>query len=583
MSSGAISPTASVVPARAAWWRAPWLRDALFWGVSIAVLLAVFGPTLHSHLLKSLSPRYANNDALQQIYPFFRYEDASLFQNDVIADYYLACLPWGYRLLYMGAAQLHLTEALSKLLPYLGLLVTLAGLGVVTQRLSGKLGAVLVVAMSLSSSLYLSRMAGGLPRTFAYPVLAVAAALLVRGRMRALAVLIPCAAAFYPVSAVVCGLGLALALLVLPAHSRGDASDWSLARRLRLLALSAALSALVVLPTALSSNGYGRVLRPGDVEQFPEVGEDGRYGGDSRAPFESFASDGLQVFERAISGSGRPFHAKAAAWAVRNRRGWLSVGLCAFALGGLLAFMWLRPEARRLAMLIAGAAIGHTIADQVVPYFYLPPRYVLYPVGLLAPVLLISAPAGYLACLARGRAWPSVRALVVALCAAPLLLVFGARGSSVKGLTDQVSADAPLLRRIAQLPKDALIAGWPKGPLDGVPYVTGRKVLLNFETHQAFHEGYTLEMRRRMNALVDAYFAITPEPLYRLRDEFGVTHLVIKGRYLTQPRTPHYFEPFKQRSKALREIGFGNFELLRQLPKGVLLPNDTVLLDLRKL
>ena len=42
---------------------------------------------------------------------------------------------------------------------------------------------------------------------------------------------------------------------------------------------------------------------------------------------------------------------------------------------------------------------------------------------------------------------------------------------------------------------------------DSVPYVSRRRALVTGETYQAFHDRYTLEMRRRTNAVIDAYFA----------------------------------------------------------------------------
>src|SRR4029450_5452837 len=66
---------------------------------------------------------------------------------------------------------------------------------------------------------------------------------------------------------------------------------------------------------------------------------------------------------------------------------------------------------------------------------------------------------------------------------------------------------------------------------------------VTFETHQAFHENFVQEMRRRMSALIDAYFAHDQMPLRRLRDEFGVTHLLLDVRHRSAPPA-RYFAPF---------------------------------------
>ena len=70
------------------------------WILVVGALGFVFGPALATHITRGFDPHIFNDDARQQIYPFFRYADSSLFPNDYIADYYLDCLPLGFRGLY---------------------------------------------------------------------------------------------------------------------------------------------------------------------------------------------------------------------------------------------------------------------------------------------------------------------------------------------------------------------------------------------------------------------------------------------------------------------------------------------------
>lgn len=103
-----------------------------------------------------------------------------------------------------------------------------------------------------------------------------------------------------------------------------------------------------------------------------------------------------------------------------------------------------------------------------------------------------------------------------------------------------------VLSYLGTLPKDALIAGWPKGLMDNVPYVVGRRVLVNYEIHLFFHQYYLEDRRIRLNALIDALYAVKMEPILRLRDQFGVTHLVVQKELLYE-QVPDYFEPFRER------------------------------------
>src|SRR6185503_8910003 len=140
----------------------------------------------------------------------------------------------------------------------------------------------------------------------------------------------------------------------------------------------------------------------------------------------------------------------------------------------------------------------------------------------------------------------------------------------------------------AALPPGALLAGWPAlvgtgAVVENVPYLTARRALLTAETHVVFHEAYALEMRRRMRALIDAYFATDAAPLHALRARFHVTHLVIdRGHYAVAPT---YFRPFDawiaQAFAAGRAAGF---EAPRRITEaGVLDDGTRVVLDLSRL
>jgi hypothetical protein len=100
-----------------------------------------------------------------------------------------------------------------------------------------------------------------------------------------------------------------------------------------------------------------------------------------------------------------------------------------------------------------------------------------------------------------------------------------------------------LYAALAKLPKRALVAGWPVGALDNIALATRRTPFLSRETHYPYHTGMTELMRRRMRALVAAYFATDDAPLLRLRDEFGVTHFVVEWSRLNASRLS-YFRPF---------------------------------------
>jgi len=559
------------------------LQRLLPWLAVITSLAALFGEALLAHMRLASEPGVTNDDVRQQIYPFFRYEDPELFPRDYIADYYLACMPWGFRGLYMIAGYCGVTTEVSKIVPYVGLLITVVSLALISKSFGGKLGAWVAAALCLGSSLYLARMTGGLPRGFAFPFLSLATVALTYGRMRALAVLVPIAASFYPASAVPIGLTLALTLIVLPENSRGEAIGWSFKKRALWVGMTAVAAALVLLPSALASSHYGKVIRPSDIAEFPEAGKGGRYGSDDRGPFPPFIEAAPEVVISAVMGDGEPFVASAKDWVkVDNRTEWLLGAFGLFALGGWIVFVWKRPDARRFVMLAIAAVVAHTIAAPIAPFFYLPQRYVVYPVPILATVILATGAAGYLLLwprLARARYAVAAAVLVTGL---PLLVAFGGHGTPRRGLGNDIRKAADAFVIIERLPKDALIAGWPRS-LDNIPYFSRRQVLLTFETHQAFHADYALELRRRMNAVIAAYFATDKAPLIALRRQFGVTHLLLDTHHFRRA-PPHYIKPFGPAIDAAVRAAKGDYEVMRLAEHSPTFNRGrNVLIDLRRL
>ena len=68
------------------------------------------------------------------------------------------------------------------------------------------------------------------------------------------------------------------------------------------------------------------------------------------------------------------------------------------------------------------------------------------------------------------------------------------------------------------------------------------------DLHQVLHLTFVKAMRERMDALFGAYFSTDAAPLYPLRGEFGVTHLLVETQDFTDPtRSPEYHAPWKAR------------------------------------
>jgi hypothetical protein len=87
---------------------------------------------------------------------------------------------------------------------------------------------------------------------------------------------------------------------------------------------------------------------------------------------------------------------------------------------------------------------------------------------------------------------------------------------------------------------------------------------VTFETHQAFHQEYADVMRERMRAEIDAWLATSDDPLIRLRDEHGVTHMLVYLPHLRGKRL-EYFRPFNAWIAEAGREGAGKLPALQAL------------------
>ena len=553
-----------------------------------AALAGVSGPALVDHARKAGNSCILQDDARHWVAPFFRYADSELFPNDYIANYHLAASPPGHRAVYRLAAKWVDPAVVSKALPFLQFAVLLAALAWCAWRIGGGACAWATCALALSGYLFFYQMAGGTARSWAFPLTGLTAVLLVAGRAAWLPLLALGAALLYaPISVL---LWITALLAQIPQWLRASAN----AGRFRVMFSAgitlAALALSLAILLATRPDGYGRRLGPADIAAYPEWGAHGRYGFDDRPPYQNVAAGFCDAFGRSLQGDNPAWlpavRERILAGSVYGRPSMLLI-LVAGLVGIITvtgSFLLARRDtrARRLCWLLAAAAIAYVAAQSTAPLLYHPHRYVIYAVPV-ATLILFPAAAAELA----GRFLKppaAVRPLPVFFATVLVLALLGGRGGGADSLSIDTASQRAVYAAVAGLPKTAVVAGWPAGVLDNIPWLARRSVFLNRESHEVLHEAYADEMRRRMNALIDAYFTDHPEPLRRLRDEFGVTHLLLERAHFTE-QAPTYFEPFNQRiaqaHARMRETGS---EALRQESTAAVYQDDAfILLDLRKL
>ena len=109
--------------------------------------------------------------------------------------------------------------------------------------------------------------------------------------------------------------------------------------------------------------------------------------------------------------------------------------------------------------------------------------------------------------------------------------------------------------------------------------------LVALKTHEVDRR-YVEEMRRRMFALIDAYFGADERALARLRDEWGVDLLIAsESRLKDGPGKSDYFEPFDSYLSEMARTGPNRTAYLLTPPPDAVVfrAGDLFVLDLRRL
>ncbi|RMG44358.1 MAG: hypothetical protein D6719_02025 [Candidatus Dadabacteria bacterium] len=507
-------------------------------------ILALYIPDIYTHIELGLNRYVFTDDVSQQIWPFYGYRLNRYIADDYIARYYLACFPFGYKLLYIASAFIFDPVSLSKALPYLLLIITAVFVALSVYKYTDFLSALFSVALLLSASIFMERMAGGLPRAFAFPLSAfLLYAVISDKRFTLLCAVTLLAALFYPPIAVLSGTLIAV-LAVLPQSFIKH--EIKLASRIRYVFFTGILTVTFLMPVYLGASAYGPTIKSSDTTNYPELGPGGRYGPEDRPPWPAlretirtnssvlFSSSRLSVFKKT-----KEFLKDNHLYCKSYR--FLAILVL---MAGLITAL-VSPKLRAIPFLFLVTAAIYRLSVEVSPYLYLPQRYTRYTLPVLTLFFLSVLPY-----LALNKFMPSKSSLKYFLNATVLLfiyLLYGSNFHSAAGYNIRVSEpDTKLTTFIESLPEKSLVAGWPLGVTNYIPYLSKRAVLTSHETYQVFHAGYVSTMRTRTYALLKALCSRSEESIKNLQENFGVTHLVLDRAVLSVKKPPKYIKPYNK-------------------------------------
>jgi hypothetical protein len=494
----------------------------------LSLLLPAYFGMVYLHEAFS-SPYVVQDDVRQHVVWFQQFVDPELFQDDLIADYFLTIAPPGYKALYWGMAKLGIEPLLlAKLLPpILGLLVAAYSFSVTLQLFAVPAGAFLS-SLILSQSLWLgSDLVSATARAF--PVLfllAFLSSLLRRDAKPFLwksllpgLVAIALQTLFYPVVALVEVGVLTMRLL----RWDGNRIAFSSNRRDYWFWLAGAIVAFMAVLIANPNLGdLGPTVTVAEMANMPEFQTGGRA--------EFFGASWQRLWLTSNRGISPPFYPPVV---------WLSLLLPVLQQRRFPLTQYLSKEIKVFLEILFPSFGLFILAHVLLLRLYFPSRFTQHSLrvvmalaaGIVITVLLETGRRWLLQHWHRLQIWQYAAIAFVSLFAIASLVVPAVPQILTSGHV-LIEGEVPALYEFfANQPKTIRIASLAD-EADNLPVFSGRSVLTAREYALPFHTGYYNRMRLRTIDLIRAQYSPNLSELQAFIQTYGIDFFLIqKGAF----------------------------------------------------
>jgi hypothetical protein len=474
------------------------------------------------------------DDARQHVFWTAIFQDPTLFPDDLLTTFISSKLldPLIYQFLYRAGINWLDPLPLSQFYSLMLLLVSIWLLHELTRWLiQDPRGQYFAGTIFLFFSLYFT--SGGLPRSFAFPLLLGFLLLLERRCFRWAMAVVALEALLYPPILLNC-LALAGCDLVSRWFAGATGKRWLQDAALAIGILVVVGGFLVLVYGKTDQELLGQQVSLETAKGMAEFHPGGR---------SHFFRDNLLAY--LLIG--------------RSGIGLAHVGGFAFivvAMGLFMGFKKIRVPTPALHLIWTSLLI-FTAAHLLLFRLHLPSRYTLYTLPLALILISGATFGGFLGALqpflkrlderwagvfsSRKWGWILVGALILSYGLAQIHFLYRVDPQFV--ILDR--HDQQMLSFLGGLPKTSLIAGHPMD-MNNVPLIARRKVLANHELSIPYYLGYYNRIKKRTLDMLGAYYASDWGECIEFVNRYEIDALVIRKSHFREPRPGGniYFEPF---------------------------------------
>ena len=493
------------------------------------------------HIKKNLNPWIFNDDTRQHIAPLYSYYDNTLFRDDYISQVFReSFLPPLYKGLFKLTSLAWSPEMVSVWISYILIFIFIIFLSLSAKDIAGWTGFYMTVLLVSTNCLYLERIVGGIARNFSLPILSIAMWALFKNKPFVICFLIILSATIYPFIT-----PLLFAVLLCSLFLDKEQIDWSNKKKLLVTLATVVLTLIAIAPQLVGVLGQGGYIFNVKSSHPINVNSEGN------------------IFSTLIMFCG----------ACASLNGYL-IGKVGFNLIFIILTLYVliqyalsNKNAKKLLVFVLISLSAIILSRDIFRDIMLTQRLLIYPLIVFTPLVLMYSVKFCLEVPDKinFKNKDQIKRLIsFALVSLSMFWAFEGsyRFSSRCGLVKKIkNNEREIYKRISTLSKDALIAGWPSGIIDSVPLLSRRKAFLTKETDRNLMKSFTAEMRDRMKALTDAYFAQDVKPIIDLNTKHKVDYLIVNLKYFTEaPKShkkvyiKHLEDKFKQSNFLLPKI-----------------------------
>ncbi len=525
-----------------------------------------------------------NDDVRHQIFWMQQWQEPELYPDNLLLRYAKNYVPWGVTFVYYIGSPLINPVQFTKVTSGVIFLITAGFLFGIGCYLKDDLTGILLVCTMFLSTHFLDKMAGGLSRGFAYPLLTGYLFFLARRNLSAAGVMILLLSLFNPYIMLLCLVthGLFLGKCWLPIATRrliglarGDSASIGAEAIKSFLLVNLPVTAGVFLMALrymiLKDNSFGELATWSDMA----------------GKIEYTAASGRCTIVPVPSLLWEMFRPIASIFPFSMHK---MIGLPAGAIITVVAssvfiywrWVWRSKYGiipyRRLwvfTYLLPASVIMYVAAYIVLMRLFIPGRYVEYPFTIFYCVLI--------AFVLRTLFEIAEHKRLFAVLAVSIAIVVGAVRLDNVAMYDY-SKYEPLCRFFRTVPRTSLVAG-PPDIMDNTITFARRNAFLTHELFHAWYLEYWKKIKERTYAFCRAYYASEPEEIRHFSRANGIDYIVFRKNDFppeSLSKGPIHMEPFDTYARNLARLK-SKFAMLDRNAFPIVFENDElVVLNVRQ-